>query len=293
MRCLPECYPCLRNLARRCASLAAADPQKHDEALESALAYLEENFSLDRISISLAGELQRIIRLKSGNDDPFAAVKREETALARHYAERFAPPAQASLQELVQFAAKGNGFDFFQDLQTLEKQFQAPVEFARDDTAALEELLQSYRSEGGKKIIYLSDNAGECFFDLPLVSRLEQAAPVYYAVKGSPVQNDLTIADLAQSGIGEQYTNIVSTGTDSPGLDLANASFHFKKLMKESDLILAKGMGHYETLPELSLPQPVFLIFQVKCNPVAQTSGLPRHSYAAYFLGKTRSKTSL
>ena len=190
MRCLPECYPCLRNLARRCASLAAADPQKHDEALESALAYLEENFSLDRISISLAGELQRIIRLKSGNDDPFAAVKREETALARHYAERFAPPAQASLQELVQFAAKGNGFDFFQDLQTLEKQFQAPVEFARDDTAALEELLQSYRSEGGKKIIYLVffRKAKRSYGDLP-------AEPL-------PMKIGMTMLSAAIVGIG-------------------------------------------------------------------------------------------
>lgn len=284
MRCLPECYPCLRNLARRCASLVAADTPLHDEALEAALAYLEEKFSLDVISTDLAGEMQRIIRLKSGNGDPFAAVKKEEIVLARYYAEKFMPATQAPLQELVQFAAKGNGFDFFQDLQTLEKQFQAPVKFARDDTAALEELLQSYRPEGGKKIIYLADNAGECFFDLPLVSRLEQSAAVYYAAKGSPVQNDLTVEDLAQSGIGEQFTNIVSTGTDSPGLDMANASFHFKKLMEKADLILAKGMGHYETLPELSLPRPVFLIFQVKCNPVAQSSGLPRHSYAAYFL---------
>ena len=289
MRCLPECYPCLENLVRRCALLAARDGHLHDEALEAALAYLDEHFSLDLISTDLAAELQRIIRQRSKNGDPFAAVKKEEMAKARCYAEKLMPVSEAPLKELVQFAAKGNGFDFFQDLQTVERQFQDPVNFAREGIAALEELLRDFHAEGGKKIIYLADNAGECFFDLPLVRRLEQSAEVYYAVKESPVQNDLTVADLAQSGIGEQFTHIVSTGTDSPGLDPASASPDFMKLLQKADLILAKGMGHYETLPELSLPQPVFLIFQVKCNPVAQTSGLPRHSYAAYFLEQARS----
>ncbi len=284
MHCLPDCYPCLEGLARRCASLAAADPCLRDEALEAALAYLKENFSLDRVSIGFAGEMQRIIRLKSGNEDPFAPVKKEEMALARRCAEKHAPAAQASLQELVDFAAKGNGFDFFQELGMLEKQFQSPVKFSRNDTVLLEGFLENCRRRGGKRIIYLADNAGECFFDLPLVRYLEQRAKVYYAVKESPVQNDLTLSDLAESGIKEQFGNVVTTGTDSPGLDLAQASSYFQELLGGADLVVAKGMGHYETLPELSLAQPVFLIFQVKCDPVAQTSGLARHSYAAYFL---------
>ena len=286
MHCQPECYACLENLARRSASLAAAEEKQRPEARELALLYLDQNFYLAVPTIGLAAELQRIIRLKTSNSDPFAETKKEEMALARHYAEKFRPPVGASLRELVQFAARGNGFDFFMERQALEKQLQAPVKFARDNIAALEELLRGYRLEGGRKILYLADNAGECYFDLPLVKRLEQSAEVYYAVKESPVQNDLTAADLAQSGIGEQFANVVTTGTSSPGLDLAAASTAFRELLQEADLILAKGMGHYETLPELSLPQPVFLIFQVKCSPVAQSSGLPKQSYAAYFLAE-------
>lgn len=284
MHCLPECYPCLKDLARRCAWLATDDLQKRKGAEEAALAYLEEKFRLDCISIGLAGEAQRIIRAKTGNSDPFATVKKEEMAVARHYAEKYAPGAGATLRELIEHSAKGNGFDFFQDLKVLEKQFLEPVVFARDDIAALEELLEGFRACCSKKIIYLADNAGECFFDLPLLARLEQSAVVYYAVKGSPVQNDLTAADLSQSGIADKFSHVVSTGTDSPGLDMAGASFQFKELVGKADLVLGKGMGHYETLPELSLPQPVFLIFQVKCDPVARSSGLQRQGYAAYFL---------
>lgn len=284
MHCLPECYTCLEGLARRCAALATADPHLEGEALEAALAYLEKNFSLDRVSIGFAGEMQRIIRLKCKNKDPFAPVKKEEMALAQRCAVKHAPSTGASLQELVDFAAKGNGFDFFQDLELLETQFQEPVKFARNDTARLEELLQGFGGGDVKSIIYLADNAGECFFDLPLVRYLEQRAAVYYAVKESPVQNDLTLSDLAESGISSQFANIISTGTDSPGLDLACASAGFREIMDQAHLILAKGMGHYETLTELVLPQPVFLIFQAKCNPVSQTAGLPRDSFAAYFL---------
>lgn len=279
MRCQPECFHCLKGLAHHCATLAAVNLQKQGEALEAALVYLENNFSLDCISTDLAGELQRIIRLKTGNEDPFAPVKKEEITLARRYAKKYAPSAQASLRELVQFAARGNGFDFFRDLQVLEKQFHEPVELARDETAALEKQLNS-----SQKIVYLADNAGECLFDLPLANHLAQAATVYYAVKGSPVQNDLALVDLDRSGLKGYFPNVVSTGTNSPGLDLANAAAPFKQLLQEADLIIAKGMGHYETLPELSLPQPVFLIFQAKCEPIAQDSGLLRHSFAAYFL---------
>ncbi len=284
MHCLPECYPCLEGLARRCASLATADLQLRGEALDAALAYLEEDFSLDRVSIGFAGEMQRIIRHICGSGDPFAQVKSDEMALARRCAVKYAPPAEASLQELVDFAAKGNGFDFFQDLKVVEKQLREQVEFARNDTPLLERLLQALCRSEGKSIVYLADNAGECFFDLPLVRCLEQRAAVYYTVKESPVQNDLTLSDLAGSGIGREFSHIVSTGTDSPGLDLACASPYFKGIMEKAHLILAKGMGHYETLTELVLPQPVFLIFQVKCKPVAQTAGLPRGSFAAYFL---------
>lgn len=284
MRCQPECYACLENLARRCVSLAAADSQTHEQALAAALVYLENNFSPDSISTGLAAEMQRIIRLKTGNDDPFAAVKRDEIALALRCTERFPLPAQDSLPELVRFAARGNGFDFFQDLQMLEKEFQEPVVLARDDVAALEKMLQHFRTEGDKKVVYLADNAGECLFDLPLLKFLEQSATVYYAVKESPVQNDLSPADLEQSGLIESFSNVITTGTDSPGLDLVAVSVSFKKLLDQADLIVAKGMGHYETLPELSLPQPVFLIFKVKCNPIAQHSGMLQNSYAAYFL---------
>jgi uncharacterized protein with ATP-grasp and redox domains len=284
MHCQQECYSCLEGLARRCASLAAARGEKQDKAFNAALSFLEQHFSLDSVSIGPAGEMQRIIRSITGNDDPFAAVKEEEMALARHYAEKYAPGAAAPLPELVQFAARGNGFDFFQDLQRLEKQLQLPVKFARSDTPLLEEMLLRCSTRGGKKLLYLADNAGECYFDLPLVRALDRYGTVYYGVKESPVQNDLAAGDLMKSGIGGQFRNIVSTGTDSPGLDLEAASPSFLKLMKDSDLIVAKGMGHYETLTELSLPQPIFMIFQVKCLPVSRDSGLPLHSYAAYFL---------
>ncbi|NMA92010.1 MAG: DUF89 family protein [Firmicutes bacterium] len=279
MRCLPECYSCLEGLVRRSLLLTDLEPRRHDEILEVALSYLKENFSSNSFSADLAGELQRIIRSKSGNSDPFAKVKKEEISLARHYVEKYSPPVSAPLKELVHFAAKGNGFDFFQDLEMLEKQFQEPVEMACDESTLLGELLKH-----DKQVLYLADNAGEIFFDLPLVNYLAQLATVYYAVKESPTQNDATLNDLEQSGLFDSFPHVISTGTDSPGLDLKRAAPSFRRLLDQADLIIAKGMAHYETLPEFSLLQPVFLILQVKCEPVAQDSGLPRDSYAAYFL---------
>jgi uncharacterized protein with ATP-grasp and redox domains len=130
------------------------------------------------------------------------------------------------LRELIKIAARGNGFDFFQDLETLEKQLQDPVELARDDSALLEERLQG---EAPRRIIYLADNAGEALFDLPLLNRLRERAKVYYAVKGSPVQNDLALIDLERSGFLDRFGNVVTTGTDSPGLDFGKCFGGFQR----------------------------------------------------------------
>ena len=112
------------------------------------------------------------------------------------------------------------------------------MELARDDTALLEERLQG---EAPRRIIYLADNAGEALFDLPLLNRLRKRAKVYYAVKGSPVQNDLALVDLERSGLLARFGDVVTTGTDSPGLDLGSVSADFKKLLEGSDLIWQRG----------------------------------------------------
>jgi len=50
----------------------------------------------------------------------------------------------------------------------------------------------------------------------------------------------------------------------------------FLELFRSADLIIAKGMGNYETLSGVSAP--VFFLLQVKCPNIGQDAGAPAGS---------------
>lgn len=282
MRAKAECIGCLEDLARRTAGLAAPDTVKREEILNQGLAYLNRNFSCEQIPTRLAGEMQRIIRTAGKNKDPFATVKEKEMKIARELAEKAGSAPKSSLDALISFAAKGNSIDFFLSLENLREEMDKPVILARDDTPVLYLLLESFKQAGKRKtILYFADNAGECYFDLPLITALEEFANVIYVVKENPVQNDLTLKDLESSGIRDKFKNVITTGTDSPGLDLSLAPERFYGVLTKADLLFAKGMGYYETLPELPLPGPVFLLLKAKCPTIAESLNVPLNSYVA------------
>jgi len=131
------------------------------------------------------------------------------------------------------------------------------------------------------KVLYLADNAGELYFDLPLVKWMKQFAQVIYVVKSSPVQDDLTLEDVRRCGLEGEFGKVISTGIASPGIVFSLASAQFKREFKSADLIFAKGMGHYEALSELPPKGKFFYCLKAKCKPVAESLGVPLDSYVA------------
>ena len=83
--------------------------------------------------------------------------------------------------------------------------------FYQDDSKKLDQFL----SESPKTIVYLSDNSGEIFFDLPLFRRLKKTSKkITLAVKGGPALNDLTREDLARAGLTNEFPELADTGVD-------------------------------------------------------------------------------
>ncbi|MBC7106867.1 MAG: DUF89 family protein, partial [Firmicutes bacterium] len=215
-------------------------------------------------------------RSLTGNPDPFLPVKRREMAAAAALAARLRGRYDGDLRALVTLAALGNSLDFFRDLAEVEREVGEEVTFVVDHIDALAERLVRCR-----RAVYLADNAGECHFDLPLLSFLRRGARVVYVVKEGPVQNDLTRADLEREGLLAAFAPVVTTGTDSPGLDWERASQEVREELAAADLVVAKGMGCYETLPAVPLGRPVFYLMKAKCGPVAEDAGVPLGAYVA------------
>jgi hypothetical protein len=169
----------------------------------------------------------------------------------------------------------GNALDFFREHEVVGRELSREVSLAVDD---LEEAFGGL--EPGQSLVYLADNAGEQHFDAPLLAALVGVGlRVAYAVKERPVQNDLALADVDR-GVLPPGVALVSTGGAAVGIELASSSPAFRGLLEEASLVVAKGMGHYETIDELR-GRRVLLLLKAKCRPVAAGLGVKKGSFVA------------
>ena len=276
MKAVKECYPCLGRLVRQAAELATDDYTLRVKAIDRGLKLLGREFSTDKTSIAVATPLHRVVREVTGNADPYSRMKEAEVDLARSLRTGWKPNPEGNIRHYLILSVLGNNIDFFKDMKQIKEGLAKPVEFSIDDTSEWEKKLKN-----AKSILYLADNAGEVFFDIPLVKRLKDFASVTYVVKESPVQNDITRDDLEKFGLAGELPRVITTGTDTPGVDMDMASEEFKAEFEAADLVLAKGMGYWETLSELPPQGKVFYLLKAKCKPVADSLGVTLNSYVA------------
>ncbi len=282
MKLAPGCYECLRRLIHQAAELATDDVSLKQRAISEAMKTLDDEFSYSQISVGIATKTHKIVREVTHNPDPYRAMKEREMTLARELYPEVSLRTKGSnlyedeLRGCLQLAAAANALDFFKDLGSVRDDIREPVSFVLDDSEQLEAKLGD-----ASRVLYLADNAGELYFDLPLVKWMKRFTQVTYVVKPSPVQNDLTLEDVRRSGLEAEFGRVISTGVASPGIVFSLASAQFKREFESADLVFAKGMGHYEALSELSSEGRFFYCLKAKCQPVADSLGVPINSYIA------------
>jgi hypothetical protein len=275
MKASNYCYECLQKLAYQAAGLAANDEPTKAGAIDGSLKILNDGFSLDCVSIIIATKIHDAVKRITGNPDPYRQMKDKEIAVAGELSKQIKVEPN-SFRDCLKFAALGNTIDFFRPLDVIRQDMKEPVSFVIDDSERFETKLKQ-----ATRVLYLADNAGEVFFDLPLIKRMRQLTSVAYVVKASPVQDDITVEDIRRAGLEAELGEIITTGTATPGIDFSVASAEFRREFNSADLIFAKGMGYYESLSELPAEGRVFYCLRAKCQPVADSLGVPLNSYVA------------
>jgi damage-control phosphatase, subfamily I len=273
MKIRERCYDCLVGLARQVVSLSGGN----GAVLEGSQRIIDALYTPDKSPPEIANQFLRHIRETTGVTDPFAEMKAQEFERARLAAEGFRKLFPPSLEGVLKFAALGNSLDFFADTGYDVNNFRFVA-----DLAAIEEDLS--RSSGDALI--LADNVGEFFFDLSLIRLLEDRGKrVYYAVKERAVQNDLSMPDVEEWGLRSLFGNIVSTGTDEVGMRSEQFQGLVRDLWEGSALVIAKGMGNYETISEFDGGRRLIHILKVKCEPVAEALGRKHGEHTAFIGG--------
>ncbi|MDI6806219.1 MAG: ARMT1-like domain-containing protein [Candidatus Aenigmarchaeota archaeon] len=274
MRVSKDCYQCLERQVYQTAEFASSSEKIRAKAIEKGLGALKQNFLPYKTPTQVSGEVQRVIRAVTQCEDPYRKMKDEEMQIAIQLYEEIIPSYAQDFRSLVKLSVLGNTVDFFRDFTQVREDVKKEVYFTIDHVDRVEKKLAN-----SKLILYLADNAGEVFFDLPLIKKIG-VKKVIYVVKDKPVQDDLTIEDLKMTGLVSEV-KAMTTGTDTPGIDFSLASGEFKAKFNSADLVIAKGMGHYETLSEEPIKDKIFYLLMAKCKPIASSLGVPLNSYVA------------
>jgi len=224
----------------------------------------------------VATRIFRYLKEVSGNLDPY----REEKAKAnqegvkilselRKVIEQITEP-ERRLDFAVRVALLGNSLDFG------VAGYRPPSleELVREvDTMSVRGKFPLIRK---RRVAYLLDNAGEAALDRLLARVLREFDnEVVAVVKGGAFQNDITISEVEQVGLRQDFDDVVSTGTDAASVFLDEVSQEVRELLRSCDVILAKGMAHFEYLTEVEhvLNKPIIYMMKAKCAPIAEEVG--------------------
>jgi uncharacterized protein with ATP-grasp and redox domains len=277
VRISDECHGCLHRLAAQASNNGTEDQCLREEARKKAEELLREKLTPGSMSIVVASAMHDIIRKVTGNPDPYRLTKDIEIEESRMLFGLVKDSYREDFQEYLKLAALGNAIDFFKPIEGVKKEItENKLSFVIDDSALLEEKVKRSAC-----VLYLADNAGEVFFDIPLLGLMRKFARVVYVVKESPVQNDITLEEISRAGLVKQVGEVMTTGTATPGIDFTQASDSFKKAFQTADFVFTKGMGYYETLEELPADGRIFFCLKAKCGPVARSLKVPLDSYVA------------
>lgn len=287
MRVAPECALCLIQRGYNVILRATEDERKRLSTMRELLRLVARDFGPEAVPAYIGTERERLIRRMTGNPDPYAGIRSVSNRMALDImplAEKFVNESNTDyerfrrlclvsiLANAIEFDVPGHSFDF----DSLRKTF-SQEKLAVDHTRKIYDELSSSR-----RVMFLTDNTGEIAFDVPLVRGIKSLGPkVSVSVKGSPVIDDALMSDALQVGMDGVADKLITTGSDTVGLVLRKTSPKFIRELSRCDVIVAKGMGNYETLTEERLEKPIVFLLKAKCNPVARSINVGKGSNVA------------
>ena len=281
---MKPCLDCLPCLARNAIDLARKSARGND-ALEAEIARsgmeILGNVAAEGYALPPPCYARRLIDnalAKCGGAvlDPWAPEKKTSTELALKLMERLPELpgwVPGDFESHLRLAIAGNILDFsiYADLDIAAAMEQMSTAFTKPvDKAAVAELKR--RMDEARSILWVFDNCGEAVFDRLLMEPYRDKLTL--AVRGKPAFNDMTRAELAESGYpgGFAAGGVVSNDDGVPGVVDETCGEKFRKAFSSADLVVAKGQANFETMNERTDKRIAFL-FLAKCPVVCRAVG--------------------
>ena len=256
--------------------LATDDDELKIEIFNEIFNFLANNFDCNTNSNGTGSKIHKIIKQKTGCNDPY----KEEKILSNQIALKYLPKAKKiienedTLENYVKIAIVGNILDFgafpsAKDIDNIIKEgFQKQLKINH-----VEKLDKDAKKHD--KLLYLVDNTGEIAFDRLLLEKLKTYdLNITIAVKSAPIINDACMEDALEVGL-DKFGEIVEIGAGTVGYVDSEISDEFREIYNNHKFIISKGMGNYEGLTEIdNSDKDLYFLFCSKCNVISKDIGV-------------------
>ncbi len=278
-----ECKDCLYKSQLKKIENSHADKEKVQK-FKDEVKLLLKNPPASYCAPLLMRDINLISRKIFGRDIDYSAEKALFNGKLLALEEQIFKEITASpdpLCEALKFTMAANYIDFARLSDLNEDAIGYVISAARraePEKTAFDKFKTKLKS--AKSLLFLHDNCGEIVLDKILIRLIKRNYPqiaVTSVVRGAPIINDVTQADADFVGLNA-YARVIGNGTDIPGTYLKEISAQTLAALKNSDIILSKGLGNLETL--YGEGYPVFYSFTCKCVHIASRFNAPLWSAA-------------
>ena len=237
----------------------------------------------------LWGSIFQIVTLCTGNPDPYRRDKLSARQTAINLLSQF---PDCDWLERLKLVITANIIDY-SSARIVAKLREAPDYFSLVLREAIHATLaincfDRFRStviEGcPKRLLWLIDNDGESVFDLWLIEALaERGHQITVVGKAAPATNDATLGDLQnlaahshfqklreQIAVGDVH--LISSGSNTVGTNLYQATGEFANALLDADLVISKGQGNLFTT--LGLKKDTFYLLLSKGVTAERLTGV-------------------
>ncbi|MFC1553047.1 DUF89 domain-containing protein [candidate division KSB1 bacterium] len=273
-----ECLVCLMKQALNTVRIASDDMNIQRMVLDRVAGEIQKS-DLFRSPADISTIVYRIVSEVTGIADPYHEIKKrtnKEALQMLPFLKEVVSNADDTLDAALHIAVAGNiidvgighAYDLKNDVADILK-----TEFVVNDIDAFRKELHP-----GRKLLFLGDNSGEIVFDRILIEELlNYDVDITFVVKSGPIINDAMMEDAEEAGT-KDLVPVIETGSNDIGVNFENVSDQFREALSESEVIIAKGHGNFETCSDK--PGNFYFLLKAKCNVVANELSISKNDIA-------------
>ena len=230
----------------------------------------------------ISSVLSDVLRDRYGITRDYTEIKRHFNQLVLGLEPQLSECMAASddpLDLAIRCALVGNFIDFGPTGDVSEEKLLQLVDEAPGmelDEEALADV--KGRIARARTITILTDNCGEVVLDKLLMAQIACVNPkaeLTAIVRGADTSNDATMDDALQVGL-DAVVRVIPNGSDIAGTSLPHVNEETRTALRESDLVISKGLANYETLSGRG--ENIYFLFLCKCALYVEVFGVPLYT---------------